>query len=98
MSVAAACEGRRLLTCVLFQVLAQDLLEIVVEGPEGDAIYEMYVVEPSNELQHNGMLAGAKSAADGHTVADDDSMAWDVIDVDAEEAATLAHGYLGSDI
>ncbi|EIW72574.1 hypothetical protein TREMEDRAFT_72810 [Tremella mesenterica DSM 1558] len=49
------------------QYLSQDLLESVVEGPEGDAIYELYTVEPesnrdrspslpSSQLDHRGVL------------------------------------------
>ena len=46
--------------------LSQDILESVVEGPEGDAVFEVYAEE--DELEKEGGLRGAsalESSADG---------------------------------
>lgn len=43
-------------------VLSQDLLETVVEGPEGDSIYEIYVDDEDSQqvVQNNGNVEERK--------------------------------------
>lgn len=62
----------------------------------------MYVVEAdqndSTAVQQEQYGHGMAKGKTGVDAQGDQSMDWDVIDIDAEEAATLAHGHLGSEL
>jgi hypothetical protein len=65
------------LMCYVWVDLAQDLLESVVEGPEGDAIFEIYeeVEEPLAEAATGkGKGRGQGKADAGAEVADEDML------------------------
>jgi hypothetical protein len=50
--------------------LAQDLLESVVEGPEGDSIYEVYVVP--EDADNDNDVEGAAAAEEEQQVVEED--------------------------